>query len=87
MRDILNQLGDLDSDLVDEMVPFNKAHFGGSDFITILDESDLETLSELTLMERYEKQILYDQVIPEEHNENEKNLKEEEESLKKEIES
>ena len=55
MRDILKHLDGLDSDLVDEMVPFNKEHFGGSEFVTILDESDLEVLSDITLMERYNR--------------------------------
>jgi acyl-homoserine lactone acylase PvdQ len=53
MRDILDQLGGLDAELVDEMVPFNRDHFGGSRFVTILDESDLEKPSQQTLMERY----------------------------------
>ena len=60
MRDILKHLDGLDSDLVDEMVPFNKEHFGGSEFVTILDESDLEVLSDITLMERYNRQLPYD---------------------------
>ena len=45
MRDILDQLEGLDSELVDEMVPFNAAHFGGEEFVTILQEDEIEELA------------------------------------------
>ena len=77
MRDILDKLEGLDSDIVDEMVPFNKEHFGGSEFVTILDESDLEQLSDLTLMVRYKYQIPFGERVNQ--TENAKLLADEEE--------